>query len=118
MTTGDKPQLGGQTYDNAPMISGRGTQIIVSARGSYVAGNIDAMIGMRNDEQQKRFRRAVIEQALSYGDTIANYELMQTVYRETRQWLAESEPARMINLEILLERYDERGNYSDDEFLT
>lgn len=118
MTTGDEPQLGGQALDHAPMISGRGTRIIVSARGAYVAGNIDALIGKLNQEQQKRFRRAVIEQALAYGDKVANYEVMRVVLREIRQWLADADEARMLYLELLLQSYEERGDLSDDEYLT
>jgi len=118
MTTGDEPQLGGQTFDNAPMISGRGTRIIVSARGAYVAGNIDALIDLMNEEQRKRFRRAVIEQALAYGNMIATHEVMRSVLRETRQWLIDSDPARIFNLELLLQQYDEQGDHTDDEFLT
>lgn len=72
MTTGDEPQLGGQALDNAhgdnsPMISGRGTRIIVSARGAYVAGNLRALIEMMNDEQRWLFRLALLRQLLAAG---------------------------------------------------
>jgi|GEM_PF-6673373 len=65
MITGDEPQLGGQETDISPMISGRGTRIIVSARGAYVAGSLRRLIELMDDHQQLAFRQALVQQTFN-----------------------------------------------------
>ena len=104
MPTGDEPQLGGQDFDNAqgdysPMISGRGTQIIVSARGAYVAGNLRALIDAMNQQQHRQFHQAVIAQALWYLERIVNSEnaALLSVLEEIKRWLQDHDPAHLTN---------------------
>jgi hypothetical protein len=66
MADDNSPQLGGQpSDDNAPMISGRGTKIIVSARGAYEARNLEALFNAMDADQQLVFRQAVIREMLN-----------------------------------------------------
>src|SRR5207247_1391707 len=60
--------------DLSPMISGRGTQIIVDARGAYLAGNLRALIRLLDAPRQLRFRRALLRQALSYADRFFTFQ--------------------------------------------
>jgi hypothetical protein len=64
MTSGDEPQLGGKLSDDAPMISSVETRAIASARGAYLAGNLNGLLDLLNPDQAARFRRAVVRQAL------------------------------------------------------
>jgi hypothetical protein len=95
MTSGDEPQLGGQDHDNAPMISGRGTKIIVSARGAYVARNLPALIELMDAEQRLRFIQAAIRQALDVYEADIQYETrmynpdLPQLITALHQWLAE-----------------------------
>jgi hypothetical protein len=66
MTSGDEPQLGGQASDNAPMISGRGTKIIVSARGAYETRSVGALIRLMEDNQLLAFKQTVVRHAHAY----------------------------------------------------
>src|SRR5688572_21975164 len=85
MTTGNEPQLGGQDRDDSaqgdlsPMISGRGTKIIVSARGAYQAGNLRALIELMDEAQKQRYQRTITEPKIR----ICEHTLPQlTHYRE------------------------------------
>jgi hypothetical protein len=60
MPDDNSPQLGGQPSDNSPMISGRGTKIILSARGAYQARNLEGLVGLMTEEERKAHKRAVI----------------------------------------------------------
>jgi hypothetical protein len=71
MTTDDSPALGGQAPDDAPMISSVQTRVIADARGAYLAGNLDALIGHMGTEQQRQFRRALVEMALYYLEPLS-----------------------------------------------
>jgi hypothetical protein len=64
MTTDDSPALGGQASDDAPMISSVQTRVIADARGAYLAGNLDALIGHLNAAQRVAFRQAVVRQSV------------------------------------------------------
>src|SRR5689334_8070813 len=55
--SGNEPQLERDDSDHAPMISGRGTKIIVSARGAYEAGNLRALIEMMEPDQKLLWKR-------------------------------------------------------------
>src|SRR5574341_1128439 len=68
MTPHYEPQLGGRPRpdtSDAPMISSVETRTIASARGAYVAGNLNGLIDRLNVDQLERFRRAVERQALA-----------------------------------------------------
>jgi hypothetical protein len=65
MPAGDEPQLSSEN-DNAPMISGRGTAVIVTARGAYTAGNLDKLIEMLDERQQFEMQRIVARHAAEY----------------------------------------------------
>src|SRR5688572_29087597 len=60
----DSPALGGRSDDNAPMISSVLTRVIVSARGAYTVGNLDALVGHMSAEQRLAYKRAIIRQIL------------------------------------------------------
>jgi hypothetical protein len=62
MSTGDEPQLGGRSDDNAPMIGSVQTRVIVSARGAYTVGNLDALVGLMDEDQQTLFKQTIIEE--------------------------------------------------------
>src|SRR5688500_20166348 len=65
MTPDDNsPALGGRSDDNAPMISSVQTRVIVSARGAYTVGNLDALVGHMSAEQRLAYKRAIIRQIL------------------------------------------------------
>jgi hypothetical protein len=65
MTSDDNsPALGGRSDDNAPMISSVLTRVIVSARGAYTVGNLDALVAHMSDDQRLTYRCAIIRQIL------------------------------------------------------
>lgn len=105
MTTGDEPQLGGQALDNSPMISGRGTQIIVSARGAYVAGNTEALIKLMTDDQLILFKQITIRHNLSiFRDEIVQLAetenpALHDFLSEMDQWLDEPSPEHLRQLQ-------------------
>jgi hypothetical protein len=66
MPTGDEPQLSSSQSDDAPMISGRGTAVIVTARGAYTAGNLDKLIEMLDERQQFEMQRIFARHAAEY----------------------------------------------------
>jgi hypothetical protein len=66
MTTGDEPQLGGQSDNLSPMISSVQTRVIVSARGAYTVGNLPALIEMMNDQQRLEFQLVTIRPVYTY----------------------------------------------------
>jgi hypothetical protein len=67
MASDDSPQLGGQAddanHDASPMISSVQTRVIVSARGAYTVGNLEALIELMNDDQQLQFRKIIFRHA-------------------------------------------------------
>ena len=65
MTTGDEPMLPQPADDNSPMISGRGTKIIADARGAYLAGNLKALVEFMNEDQHKRFKALLWQEAVT-----------------------------------------------------
>jgi hypothetical protein len=65
MSTGDEPQLGGRSDDNAPMISSVLTRVIVSARGAYTVGNLDELVKFMTSEQRLTYQCVIICQILS-----------------------------------------------------
>jgi hypothetical protein len=65
MPAGDEPQLSSQS-DNTPMISGRGTAVIVTARGAYTAGNLDKLIEHLDERQQFEMQRIVARHTAEY----------------------------------------------------
>jgi hypothetical protein len=76
MSTGDEPQLGGRGDDNAPMISSVLTRVIVSARGAYAVGNLDALIRFMTDDQKTHFTQIIVRQALNAVERIMSPEVM------------------------------------------
>jgi hypothetical protein len=58
--SGDEPMLPQPGDDASPMISGRGTKVIADARGAYLAGNLKALVEAMNEDQQLRFRQALV----------------------------------------------------------
>jgi hypothetical protein len=75
MTHDDSPSLGGHSPDdNAPMISSVLTHAIADARGAYLAGNLDALIGHMSTEQRIRFRQLLLEMALYFLEGVPDDE--------------------------------------------
>jgi hypothetical protein len=95
----DAPSLGGQSEDNAPMISSVQTRIIADARGAYLVGNLDALIDLLNHEQQMHFRRLIVHHAIEVIDVLtasadfgsdrwANvFAFQRSILDQTRHWL-------------------------------
>jgi hypothetical protein len=95
MTTrpsGDEPSLGGQPHDNAPMISGRSTKIMVSARGAYQTRNIRALIDLMTDDQRRIHKLAVHRQIFDLFRPYIEAEIEQGLHhsdfmRAIDRWL-------------------------------
>jgi hypothetical protein len=85
MTNGNEPQLGGQQMDDSPMISGRGTQVIVSARGAYMAGNLNKLIEMLDEAQQFEMRRIIARHAATYVAGVIGY-LKERYFEVVIRW--------------------------------
>jgi hypothetical protein len=66
MTTGDEPHLGGESHDDSPMIGQRGAPILVSARGAYLAHNLEALVSLMDSPQRRQFRFAAVRHALMF----------------------------------------------------
>lgn len=101
LLSGDEPTLGGipaaeARADNSPMLSGVRTHVIVDARGAYLAGSLDALIGAMTIEQQGRFKRAVIRQGLNSAREVLLSE-GKGIEREAAavvgRWLNQPEPS-------------------------
>jgi hypothetical protein len=91
MTTGDEPMLPQPSDDNAPMISGRGTKVIADARGAYLAGNLDALIERMDEQQQLRFRQALVQYGLILANSLLAFDEdnnLLTAIECAQQWLA------------------------------
>jgi hypothetical protein len=63
MTTDNSPQLGGQSEDNSPMIGSVRTRAIVSARGAYLARNLDALVQNFDEDQRSQLFHVMLDQA-------------------------------------------------------
>src|SRR5688572_13658654 len=96
MTSGDEPQLGGQDHDNAPMISGRGTKIIVDARGAYLAGNLKALIESMDETKRHLYRLALLSHELWWAEELIGYLRSSNLSSEVMQLLMTLE--RMLPL--------------------
>jgi len=96
MTTGNEPMLHQPPNDNSPMIGRRGAQIIVNARGAYLAGNLDGLIQVMSDEQQRRFRMAIVELALHFARILVaeyegNCESLTSCIADAEDWLRDGD---------------------------
>jgi hypothetical protein len=116
MTTGDEPRLGGQTDDNSPMISGRGTKIIADARGAYITGNLQGLADHMTDEQRLVFQQTLVRMALDahradliYAGQNGEPEILEFV-REMDAWL---EHPTEENVQRLNERKASNGDLFD-----
>lgn len=104
MTTGDEPMLPQPSGDNAPMISGRGTRIIVEARYAYLAGNLMELLHYLSPEQAQHFshemaRRAIIlaRKALSSIDPPEYAETIMELAEECLTLGTEEAAERMLD---------------------
>jgi hypothetical protein len=93
MSTGDEPGLG-REHDNAPMISGRGTNILVSARGAYVVGNLHALINHLDEVKQHRFKLMTVQHARDFigsyrdqSDDRSSGALLREILSRFLNWL-------------------------------
>jgi hypothetical protein len=59
------PGLGGHSDDLSPMISSVVTRVVVSARGAYAVGNLDALIEHMTEEQRLAFKVAIARQIIN-----------------------------------------------------
>src|SRR5687768_5412464 len=110
MTTDDSPALGGRSDDNAPMISSVLTHVIVSARGAYTVGNLDALIELMEPSQKLLFKHRIIQQAFDIvlpvitqmPDTQRNYPELLDVVDSVQEWLARPDDELLEPLHPLL----------------
>src|SRR5688572_3075884 len=110
MTADDlSPMLPQLAADNTPMISGRGTKIIVDARGAYLAGNLAALAEQLNETQQQVFRLALIRLAVGYAER--TFQLLAADAEEhhyiaqAKEWLQHPTPEPDGSLLNLLLQY-------------
>jgi hypothetical protein len=106
MTTGDEPMLPQPADDNSPMI-GRIVQEKIQAdlHGAYLARNLEALIRLMDQPQQARFKKLLIQLAVSHIDHIVeqrgNIEFLNTVVQVAKWWIETEElqmPQDMLDL--------------------
>jgi hypothetical protein len=105
MTPDDSPALGGQADDDAPMISSVQTRVIADARGAYLAGNLDALIGRLSPAQQLAFRQAVVRQCIHTLEQrlVPDLENDQDAYKGlhfARRWLDDPDSVNVEQAKI------------------
>jgi hypothetical protein len=108
--SGDEPGLGGHSDDNSPMISSVQTRAIVSARGAYTVGNLDALIELMTERQKTSFRITLIAHAFSYAKTTIlqypgeeyRYPVLYDLAQQVDKWLQHPASLDVSMLEISL----------------
>jgi hypothetical protein len=125
MTTGDEPALGGQGSDNSPMISSVQTRVIVSARGAYTVGNLNALIDAMSDEQKIEFKISVITTAYeSVEATILQapppdpeYPILYNLARQIGVWIRDLKHASLPAIDGSLAAISSRPHQWDEHRL-
>jgi hypothetical protein len=112
MSMDDAPALGGQSDDNAPMISSVQTRVIADVRGAYLAGNLDALIERMSDQQRNTFKHAVLQWAWEISVQAEADELrlrspeMHEAARCVERWLTQPIPGYLQDVQEALDRLD------------
>lgn len=90
MSQDNSPQPDGQDQDNAPMIKGRGTKVIVSARRAYKARSLRRLESAMSPDLCLTCKRAMISHVLAaVRDRIEPLNDVSECLRTLDRWLAE-----------------------------